>query len=183
MPLQPWTVRASRTLLDRWPWLRVREQHVVLPNGTEIPDFLALETRDFAMVCAFTPDERVVMIELFRMSVRDVCYELPAGGLDALDEDPLACARRELLEETGYVALDWAKTGAWMVDSNRGLCRAHLFLARGAEHVAEPRFDETEDIRVHLVDLPTLRAWLSDGHIRTLPTVAASGMALERRAR
>jgi ADP-ribose pyrophosphatase len=177
---KPWTVRRTRVLLDRSPWLRVLGEDIVLPNGVEIEDFLRLEARGYAMVCALTPDARVVLVEQYRMSVHDVCLELPAGGLSTPDEDPLGCAQRELLEETGYAAPHWMALGAYAIDANRGMGQGHLFLAREAERVAEQRLDATEEMLVHLVALPVVRRWLAEGRFRTLATVAALGLALAR---
>jgi len=57
--------------------------------------------------------------------------QLPAGYLED-GEEPEACARRELLEETGYVADEWESLGAYCPDGNRGFGQAPFFLARGA---------------------------------------------------
>ena len=177
---EPWRVLRSRLLLDRWPWLRVYGQDVELPNGVVVEDFVRAEMRGFSMVVALTSDQRVVMVEHYRMGVGEVCFEFPAGGLNEGGEDPLAAAQRELLEETGYAAPTWEPLGRYVVDANRGMGAAHLYLARGAERVAEQCLDDTEDIRVHLVDLPTLRAWVREGNLRTLPAAAAAGLALAR---
>ena len=53
---------------------------------------------------------RLVMERQFRYPVGQVMVEFPAGKLDA-GEDPFVCAQRELLEETGYSAAQWARAG------------------------------------------------------------------------
>lgn len=55
-------------------------------------------------------DLQVVMERQFRYPVGQVMIEFPAGKLD-LGESTFCCAQRELLEETGYTALEWAKAG------------------------------------------------------------------------
>jgi ADP-ribose pyrophosphatase len=58
-----------------------------------------------------TPDGlRLVMDRQFRYPVGQVMTEFPAGKLDA-GEDPWLCAQRELQEETGYIARQWARAG------------------------------------------------------------------------
>jgi ADP-ribose pyrophosphatase len=58
-----------------------------------------------------TPDGlRLVMERQFRYPVGQVMTEFPAGKLDP-GEDPWLCAQRELLEETGYTARQWARAG------------------------------------------------------------------------
>ena len=49
-----------------------------------------------------TPDGDVILVRQFRPAIRQVLTEIPAGLLDREDEDALACAARELFEETGY---------------------------------------------------------------------------------
>ena len=82
---------------------------VRLPDGSQA-------SRDYVihpgavMVVAELPDGRLVLERQFRYPVQSVMIEFPAGKLDA-GEASLACARRELLEETGYTAKQWARAG------------------------------------------------------------------------
>ncbi|MFT4992001.1 MAG: ADP-ribose pyrophosphatase, partial [Polaromonas sp.] len=62
------------------------------------------------MVIAELPDGKLVLERQFRYPVQSVMVEFPAGKLDA-GEASLDCARRELLEETGYTAKRWARAG------------------------------------------------------------------------
>jgi ADP-ribose pyrophosphatase len=55
-----------------------------------------------AAVVPVTPDGDVVLVRQFRPPVRQTLVEIPAGLLDVDGEDPVTCAARELLEETGY---------------------------------------------------------------------------------
>lgn len=55
-----------------------------------------------AAVLPVTPEGDVVLVEQFRPAIRQVLLEIPAGLLDRRGEDPIDCAARELLEETGY---------------------------------------------------------------------------------
>jgi len=85
--------------------LHVKEDRVELPNGREA-------TREYinhpgaVVVIPLLANGEVVMERQFRYPLRRDLYELPAGKLDS-GEDPLLCGRRELLEETGYVARKW----------------------------------------------------------------------------
>jgi ADP-ribose pyrophosphatase len=90
-------------------YLHVVRDEVTLPDG-------AVATREFIIhngavaVLPLLDDGRVVMVRQFRYPLGKVLLELPAGRREA-GEDTLACAQRELLEETGYVASEWAYGG------------------------------------------------------------------------
>lgn len=68
----------------------------------------------------------------------------PPGGYLEPDEDPLAAAKRELAEETGYQAPTWIHLGSFVVDSNRGCGHAHLYLAMDAAKTIIPASDDLE---------------------------------------
>lgn len=93
----------------RGNFLKVRRDIVALPDGKQT-------TREYivhpgaVMIIAQLDDGRYVMERQFRYPVGAVMVEFPAGKLDA-GEDVLACAKRELFEETGYTAREWARAG------------------------------------------------------------------------
>ena len=175
--MNPWQVLSSQVLIDRRPWLRVVEQDVQLPNGHIIHGYLLAQDREFAMVLALTEDGRVPLVRQYKHGPRRAVLDLPAGYLDE-GEDPLACAQRELLEETGYTAAAWQHLSSALLNSNRSADRAHLYLARGATRAAAPRLDETDDITLQLCTPDQLVAMVRSGEIDSLCTVACVMLAL-----
>lgn len=95
----------GRTLLEGG-FLEVRRDDVLLPDGSTA-------TREYirhpgaVAVIPLLDDGRIVLVRQFRYPIGRTIVEFPAGKLDA-GEPPLACARRELAEETGYRAREWA---------------------------------------------------------------------------
>ena len=69
----------------------------------------------------------------------------PVGGMLEPNELPLEAAKRELLEETGYEALEWVNLGSHILHPNRGIATMHLFLALNAKQASEPTCDDLED--------------------------------------
>jgi ADP-ribose pyrophosphatase len=173
-----WRVIASRVLLDRPPWLRVVEQKVALPNGVVIDDYLLAPGRDYAMVIAVTPAHDVLLVRQYKHGIGRELLEFPAGYLDDADADPLACAQRELLEETGYASERWTSLGAFCIDSNRGPTSAHLFLAQDAVPAAAPHLDDTEALTMTTLPLHDVPALLAGGDAPSIACAAAWALAL-----
>jgi ADP-ribose pyrophosphatase len=83
----------------------------------------------------------------YKHAVGRVIFNLPAGYLNP-DESPLACAQRELLEETGFKAKSWTHLGSFYVDGNRGCGKMHSFVASSAYRVHEPQNEDTEELEI-----------------------------------
>jgi 8-oxo-dGTP pyrophosphatase MutT (NUDIX family) len=157
------------------------EQDVTLPTGTMIMDYLVMERRNAVLVFAVTEDDKVIMTEQYRHGIGAVEIGLPAGFLDDIDGGPLACARRELLEETGYTSDDWMPLGDFAVDPNRSQARYHYFLAQRCYPVAEQRLEEAEvDLALRFVPLADLCDWHGwrEQHRPNLPTVTGLVLGL-----
>ena len=73
-----WTVLSSE-YLHRAPWLTVRKDHVVLPNGNHIPSYYILEYPNWVNTIAITRDGQFVFIRQYRHGIQETSYELCAG--------------------------------------------------------------------------------------------------------
>ena len=101
--------RIDGTTLLSGGFLEVRRDNVLLPDGSKA-------TREYVQhpgAVAIIPvldDGRLVLVRQYRYPLQKVLLEWPAGKLER-GEEQLACARRELQEETGFVAREWAYAG------------------------------------------------------------------------
>jgi ADP-ribose pyrophosphatase len=97
-------------------------------------------------ILAVDRQERIILVRQLREPARRQLLELPAGGLEP-GEEPLACARRELREETGLHGGDWHEAAAFW--TSPGFCNEHmhLFLATGVEE-GDAEADDDEQIEI-----------------------------------
>ncbi|MBP2227440.1 ADP-ribose pyrophosphatase [Azospirillum agricola] len=176
-PLKPWTVLGSRELLDASPFLKVRAETVELPDGRRVESFYQVEQPDYALMCVETEDGRFVMLRTYKHGARRVSLTFPAGALSP-GEDPLAAAKRELLEETGYVSDAWTGLGDFVVQGNHRGCACHMFHARNARKVAEPDDGDLEEMRIELRTRKELIEAAARGDYAFLPVIAMLGAVL-----
>jgi ADP-ribose pyrophosphatase len=130
------------------------------------------------IICQPSLDE-VVLIKQYRYSVDRELVELPAGRLEA-GESPLTAAKRELAEETGYLADDWKDLGK--IYSAPGFCNEILYFYQASKVTKVARhLDEDEEIDVIVV--PLLDAWklALSAEINDAKTIA--GLSILLRAR
>ena len=140
-------------------------------------------TREMAVVrhpgaCAILPiltpatkhePATVVMIRNQRPAVGGTLWEIPAGTIDP-GEEPLACAGRELIEETGYEAATLEPFGRFYTTPGMTDEVMHVFVARGLTHVGQD-LDDGEHIEVHEVRADEVLAMIEDGRLMDAKSV------------
>jgi len=171
-----WKILKSTLLIDRSPWIAMKEQDVVLPNGTHIEGYITWEERQYALVVAVT-EKGIPLVRQYKHGLQLFSLDFPGGYLNT-NEEPFVCAKRELLEETGFAADHWTHLSSLVLDNNRGHAKAHLFLAEGVHSACLPHLDDTEDLTIEFYTWHQLTNMVNQGHVTSLPTVAALYMAL-----
>ena len=156
-----------RTELSRG-FMHLLRDEVLLPDGS-------LATREYIQhagavaVLPLLDDGRVVMVRQFRYPVGRVLLELPAGRLEA-GESTLLCAQRELAEETGYVAAEWAFAGEIHNAAAYSTESIWLWFARGLTPGPQ-RLDAGEFVELALHTEAELDALQAAGNLPDVKTI------------
>ncbi len=152
---------------------RIGIHAVTLPGGTaDNPINRVLVAHPGAVVILPMIDEHhVVMIRNERYAVGQTLWELPAGTLEPDLESIEHCARRELIEETGYRAASIEKLVEFY--SAPGFCTELLqvFIATQLEHVGQD-LDDCENISVEITPIKQVIQMIKDNAIRDAKTIA-----------
>lgn len=156
-------------------FLHIRRDTVALPDGGQAKREYVVHPGAVMIVPLLTDahgDMRVVLERQYRHPVGKVMLEFPAGKRDG-NEDLLLCAQRELREETGYRASEWAHAGTLhplIAYSDEFI---DIWFARGLV-AGERALDPGEFLDVLSATVPQLLQWCRDGQVTDGKTLAAS---------
>ena len=117
----------------------------------------------------------IILLNQYRHALRKYIWEIPAGTLDP-QESVISCAKRELIEETGFSAAEWHKLGEITPVPGYSDERIHIFLARDLQP-AEQQLDKDELIKVTKVKLQDALDMIARGEIQDSKTISGLYLA------
>ena len=156
-----WTV-LDNTVLYNNPWITVREDRVIQPDGQE-GTFGVVEMKPGVSVLPVDDDGTVYLVRVYRYTLDRDSLEALAGGVEE-NEDPVEAARRELREEAGIEATELVDLGVVDQLTEVVVSPDHLFLARGLSFTQSDQ-EETEDIERVAVPLAQAMEWALNGTV------------------
>jgi len=150
--------------------LKVHVDTVKLTNGRETTREI-VEHPGAVAIIPLLDNKKLIVVKQYRTAAHKRLVEIPAGTLE-LGETPLSCAKRELIEETGYTAKRFDRLFSCYLAPGYSTEKIHFFLARQLVPTkAKPAEDET--ITVHAMDLHEALKDIERGKIQDAKTISA----------
>lgn len=159
--MRPWKHLGSASVIEN-RWLKVTADTCQLPGGTVVEPYYVIHEPEWVHVLAVNAKNEILVVRQYRYAADAVCTELPGGAAER-EEELQEAAKRELLEETGYVAETWAYAGGLFANPARQTNRVHLFVASGLSAVAGQALDETEEIELAFLSVAGIHAAIEQG--------------------
>jgi len=150
--------------------LRLELHHLINPESGRRHKREVVVHPGAVVILGLLDDEQVLLIRNRRYAVGQVLLELPAGTLEK-KEDPMNCAGRELLEETGYLARRLKPIGSYF--TSPGILSEKMDAVAAYDLVKkESALEEGEEIEVEPTPLDDAMAMIGDGRIQDAKTIA-----------
>jgi ADP-ribose diphosphatase len=160
----------SSEVVYRGRAVTIRKVAVEMPTGRRSSRVMVEHPGSVAVV-PLLDDGRIVLIRQFRLAAGGVIWEIPAGHIEH-DEEPEACARRELEEETGYRAGKAERLFEAYSSPGSSTELMRFFLATGLEK-GRQRTEEDEIISVEPVEVEKAVRMIASNEIRDTKSIAA----------
>ena len=144
-----------RTISSRiaWscPWYSIRQDEIITPDGSP-GEYNVIEKEAAVWIVPVTINKELVLINHYRYTIDDWCWEVPAGSVkqgQTLEE----AAQEELREEIGGIEAKFEYIGQFYTAN--GICNeiGHIFLATEV-FLGEPEHEPAEIIEIHLKSIP-----------------------------
>ncbi|OKH40445.1 NUDIX hydrolase [[Phormidium ambiguum] IAM M-71] len=170
MAINKWKTLKSKLVLDN-QWVKIRQDEVQLPTGEIIDDFFVVVRPEIALIFPITQNREIVFVKQYRHASGQILLELPAGSFNPEIEDAEVAARRELEEETGYVAKELVKLATLYDNPIKDTNQIHLFLAENVQPTGKQNLDITEEVEVVLIPIDRVVTSINNGEIRVSGTI------------
>jgi 8-oxo-dGTP pyrophosphatase MutT (NUDIX family) len=172
----PWTTLSGESKYDN-RWINVTEYQVLNPAGGQgIYGKVHFKNKAIGII-ALDAQDNTWLVGQFRYTLSEWSWEIPEGG-GPFEEEPLACAKRELKEETGLTAKRWTQIVRVHLSNSVSDEEGFIFLAEDLEH-GENELEETEaDMKVMKLPLKEAVAMVDRGEITdSLSVIALQALA------
>ncbi len=167
----------SRTIVHQGKVFSLIRENVTLDNGITT-DMEFVEHPGATAIIPLLNESRVLLLKQYRHALKEYIWEIPAGTLDP-QESVINCAKRELIEETGYSANQWQKLAEITPVPGYSDERIHIYLATDLQP-AEQNLDKDEIINVHEVEFSKAIEMIKRGEIQDAKSITGLFLAFNR---
>ena len=149
-------------LIYKGSFLDIVNVDVTLPDGKNASRDIVKHPGATAII-AFLDEENIILVEQFRLALKRTMLEIPAGKLNK-NEEIIECARRELQEETGYMAKNLEYLGC--LATAPGFCDELIYLYKATDlSLGEKNEDEDEFTNVKIMNIGKVKEMIRKGEI------------------
>jgi len=169
-----WTTLSEQECLST-PVFKIKKRSMTSPDTVIIDDFFIMESPDWVNVVAIREDGKYILVNQYRFGTQALSLEV-AGGVVDQGESHLEAARRELLEETGYISEVWSHLVTIAPNPALNTNRCAIYLAEQCRCIGSGDLDDTEFIQVVVLEKEDCKVALTDGRIHHALAVAGLGI-------
>lgn len=167
--------KIGRKIVFSSRFIKVFQDAVQLPNGRTIDDYMVVELPTVVIVVATDQTGKLMVLDEYKYPKDEVMRTLPAGHLND-GEDPVVCAQRELLEETGYTG------SAQYIDvicdyPTKNLHKVHVVRITDIKQTAKAQLEDTENLYPELITVAALKKEIKERKWKISSSLAALAMA------
>ncbi|MGG7143598.1 NUDIX domain-containing protein [Clostridium nigeriense] len=149
-------------LIYKGSFLNIMNVDIELPNGKNYSRDI-VKHPGAAAIIAFLDSENIILIEQFRLALNKKILEIPAGKINK-NEDIKECAKRELQEETGYIARNLEYLGS--IATAPGFCDEIIYLYKATDlTLGNKHEDEDEFTNVKIMNINNVKEMIKKGEI------------------
>ncbi len=164
----------SRTTIHKGRVYELVSENITLENGVTTETEFIHHPGATAIVPMLN-ETQIILINQYRHALRKFIWEIPAGTLDT-EETPINCARRELIEETGYSAQTWKQLSEITPVPGYSDERIYIFLATDLDPAGQS-LDSDEILNVHTLKLEEALTMIRNGEIQDGKTISGLFLA------
>lgn len=178
MQENPWKQLDSKVVYSN-PWISVREDTVIRPDGTE-GIYGVVDTTPGIFIVAINDRNEVMLTGQWRYATNQYSWEIPGGSSEG--DNLLEAAKRELLEESGLTATKWTHCGTLQSFSGIASEMMYVFLAQDLTETDHQK-DPAEIAESKWVPLSELNDWIKNGTLndsQSLSSLSAALLFLEK---
>ena len=167
----------DRKIIHRGRVYNLIRENVTLDNGV-VTDMEFVEHPGATAIIPMLNESRIILLKQYSHALRKYIWEIPAGTIDP-QESVINCAKRELIEETGYSAEQWQKLGEMTPVPGYSDERIHIYLATDLLPAGQ-NLDRDEIINVHEIEFDEAMEMVKTGEIQDAKSITGLFLALNR---